>query len=277
MLFRFSFGEVWHGWMRECISATSFSILVYGSPFKLFKVSRGIWQGDPFSPFLFTILVETLSMLLVRTIELRVINGFEVSQGEAITDLKFANDTILFKSFRREETLALKRILRCFQLVSGLQINMSKSVLVGIGCLEETIQSLASFICCKLGKLRFVYLVLPIGAKARSKSLWDHVIVKFERKLALWKKQYVSLGGRITRIKACLSNLLVYYMSSLKMPKVVADKMDRIRRKFLWEGQGDKKMLHLMKWSEVIKPKRSGGLGLRNFENKNEALLAKWW
>ncbi|XXG89385.1 hypothetical protein AAC387_Pa12g1395 [Persea americana] len=47
MLFRFGFGETWRRWMNE--STTSFSVLVNGSPLKLFKGSRGIWQGDPLS------------------------------------------------------------------------------------------------------------------------------------------------------------------------------------------------------------------------------------
>ena len=42
MLLRFCFRETWHGWMRKCISTTSFSLLVYGSQSKLFNASRGI-------------------------------------------------------------------------------------------------------------------------------------------------------------------------------------------------------------------------------------------
>lgn len=36
------------------------------------------------------------------------------------------------------------------------------------------------------------------------------------------------------------------------------------QEEFLWEGQSDRKKLQLMKWSEVIKPKSCGGLGLGN-------------
>lgn len=32
-----------------------------------------------------------------------------------------------------------------------------------------------------------------------------------------------------------------------------------------------------MKWSEVVKPKGAGGLGLGDLRLKNVALLAKWW
>lgn len=68
----------------------------------------------------------------------------------------------------------------------------------------------------------------------------------------------------------------MYYMSLFKVPKVVIERVGCIRRNFLWEGLVDKKNLHLIRWSEVIKPKWRGGLSLGNLENKNGALLAKW-
>ena len=51
-------------------------------------------------------------------------------------------------------------------------------------------------------------------------------------------------------------------MSLFKMPKMVVDRLDRIRRNFMWDGQSDKKTILLMKWSEVVKPKFVGGLGI---------------
>lgn len=36
-----------------------------------------------------------------------------------------------------------------------------------------------------------------------------------ERKLSIWKSKFLSLGGRITLIKAAFSNLLVYFISLL--------------------------------------------------------------
>lgn len=105
-----------------------YHLLVNGSPTMLFKASRGFRQGDPLSPFLFSIVVEALSVLLVRAREEGLINGFmENRYGEAMSHLQFVNNTILFGSTSREEILALKRILRCFQLVSNLKIKISKS------------------------------------------------------------------------------------------------------------------------------------------------------
>lgn len=39
---------------KACIQTTFFLVLVYGFLYCLFNVSRGLCQGDPRSPFLFT-------------------------------------------------------------------------------------------------------------------------------------------------------------------------------------------------------------------------------
>lgn len=76
------------------------------------------------------------------------------------------------------------------------------------------------------GKLPFHYLGFPIRANPKSLSMWDTVIEKFEKNLSSWKRQKLSLGGRITLIKLSLSSLPVYYMSLFWMPVMVIKKLD---------------------------------------------------
>lgn len=66
---RFSFGGKQCDGMRECISSTSFSMLVNGSTIRLIRSPRRIRQGGPLSPFLFTIVAEALSVLLFKARE----------------------------------------------------------------------------------------------------------------------------------------------------------------------------------------------------------------
>lgn len=44
---------------------------------------------------------------------------------------------------------------------------------------------------------------------------------------------------------------------------------------FLWGDSEKKKKHHLVKWSDVKKPLRDGGLGLRSLINLYKALLGK--
>lgn len=64
--------------------------------------------------------------------------------------------------------------------MSGLKINLSKSMFVGIGCSDKTISALVDTFKCSLGRLLFVYLGLTIGARPRSKSFWIPIIDIFK-------------------------------------------------------------------------------------------------
>jgi hypothetical protein len=50
---KLGFHPKWINWIRICIYTSSFSILLNGSPFSLFRPSRGLRQGDPLSHFFF--------------------------------------------------------------------------------------------------------------------------------------------------------------------------------------------------------------------------------
>lgn len=61
------FSDQFKNLIAQCISSTHFSALVNGSPCGFFQGSRGIRQGDPISPALFTLLADLLSRILSRS------------------------------------------------------------------------------------------------------------------------------------------------------------------------------------------------------------------
>lgn len=64
---------------------------------------------------------------------------------------------------------------------------------------------------CQVGRFPFTYLGLPLGAKYKSKEIWNPMIKKFEKRLASWKGLYLFKGGKVTMLKSTLSNLLVSF------------------------------------------------------------------
>ena len=86
---------------------------------------------------------------------------------------------------------------------------------------------------------------------------------------------YLSFGGRITLLHSCLSHIPSYFLSLFKIPALVAAKVERMQRDFLWSGVGEGKRDHLVKWDVVCKPKEIEGLGFGNISLRNLALLGK--
>ena len=57
----------------------------------------------------------------------------------------------------------------------------------------ENLEELAEELGCILGILPTTYLgLLPLGAKHNSTTIWDGVEERFRKRLALWKRQYIS-------------------------------------------------------------------------------------
>ena len=88
----------------------------------------------------------------------------------------------------------------------------------------ENIEELAFELGCNIGRLPTTYLGVPLGMQRQSTSVWNGVEERFRRELAIWKRQYISKGGRLTLIRSTLSNLLVYLLSLFQLPKGIAGK-----------------------------------------------------
>jgi hypothetical protein len=57
------------------------------------------------------------------------------------------------------------------------------------------------------------YLGMPLGAGFKEKVTWNPILENVEKRLAGWKRLYLSKGGRVTLIKSTLSSLPTYLLS----------------------------------------------------------------
>ena len=190
-----------------------------------------------------------------------------------VSHFLFADNTLTFCDADPTQIASLRAILARFEEVSGLRINLGKSELVPIGVVHN-MDVLMGMLGCRKSSLPLRYLGLPLGAKFKELSIWNPILEKMERRLAGWKRLYLSKGGKVTLIKSTLSSLPTYFLSLL--PEKVANCMEKLQRDFLWSGISGESKLHLVKWARVCKPLQVGGLGIRQLKSFNSALLGKW-
>ncbi|KAM1408845.1 hypothetical protein ACFX2I_009315 [Malus domestica] len=66
-----------------------------------------------------------------------------------------------------------------------------------------------------------------------------------------------------------------YAMSCFKLPIGLCRDIEKAIRKFWWKGNDKRKGIHWVSWERISKKKKSGGLGFKDIQCFNLALLAK--
>ncbi|GKB94313.1 hypothetical protein Tco_0980450 [Tanacetum coccineum] len=95
-------------------------------------------------------------------------------------------------------------------------------------------------------------------------------------RLSKWKMKTLSIGGRLTLLKAVLGSMPIYHMSIFKVPMKVLQRMEFIRYHFFSGVELNSKKSIWVKWSNVLSSKEKGGLGVSSLYALNRALMFKW-
>ena len=148
-------------WIMSTVKGGKVCININGENRGYFRTHRGLRQGDPLSPLLFNMTIDSLAHLLdkakvhgyIKGVVPHLING-------GLTHLHYADDTLLMMGCDNESIRNMKFILYCFEWMSGLKINYHKSEVVVFG-VEERQQEIANMLNCKLGEFPLNYLGFP--------------------------------------------------------------------------------------------------------------------
>ncbi|GJU89406.1 RNA-directed DNA polymerase, eukaryota, partial [Tanacetum coccineum] len=235
ILGKLGFGNKWRGWIRGCFLSSKALVLVNGSPTNEFHFHRGLRQGDPLSPFLFILVMESLHVSFQRLIDRGMFDHILFGKDNLvpISHLFYADD-----------------------------VNMQKSSLCGVGVLSSDIQSMADRYGCLATNLPFTHLGVKVGVNMSKINFWNEVVQKVTSKLSSWKAKTLSVGGRLTLIKSVLGAIPTYYMSLYKVPEGVLSHLESLRNSFFLGADVGERKITWVCWRKVMAHKQLGGLGL---------------
>ncbi|KEH26485.1 hypothetical protein MTR_6g461940 [Medicago truncatula] len=153
-------------------------------------------------------------------VEANVFTGYSVGGANSVvvSHLQFADDTLLIGNKSWANVRALRAGLVLFEAMSGLKVNFHKSSLVGVNINASWLSEAASVLGCKVGKIPFLYLGLPIRGNPRRLLFWEPIVNCIKSRLSGWHSRYLSFGGRLILLKSVLTALPVYALSFFKAP-----------------------------------------------------------
>ncbi|CAM8972543.1 unnamed protein product [Rhodiola kirilowii] len=273
MLENLKFPRKFIAWMMMCVQSTSYSIMINGEMVDFFEGKRGLRQGDPISPFLFTIAMEYLSRLMQNLNKAEGFYYHPKCHRIKLTHIMFADDLIIFSSGRNSSIGAIKEAVHKFLECSGLSINVHKSNLFMGGMGAAKVAWVEDMIGTKSSPLPVRYLGLPLTSRSLSRKDCDSLIQKITTRLDCWSSRYLSRAGRRVLVFSVLQSMVFFWARVCLLPKTVIQEVNSICARFLWCGNCDKKGGHLVKWVDVCRDKVEGGLGLKNLECMNYAMV----
>ena len=229
------FESRWRSWIRSCLHSACTSILINGSPTHEFSRGRGLYQGDPLSPFLFILVMEGLHLALQEANHSQLIKGISFGKNDFnVSHFFFADDVVILTDWNTNDMENIIRTLNTFYMTLGLKINIAKSNVYGVGVSEENLEDMAQLTGWLAGSLPFTYLGLPIGKNMKLTDSWSLMVDKFKSKVSNWKANLLSIGGRLTLIKSVLGSLGIFYFSIFKAPELTLNILERLWARFFW-------------------------------------------
>nr|GEV38593.1 RNA-directed DNA polymerase, eukaryota [Tanacetum cinerariifolium] len=190
ILRKFGFGDKWCKWIQTCLRSSRGSIILNGCPTKEFQFYKGLKQGDPLSPFLFILVMESLHLSFQRVEEAGVFKGIKLDNSVSISHMFYADDVVFVGKYK----------------LMGLHVDNDK------------IKRAASKLGCLTFKTPFMYLGSIVGGSMSRIQAWADVVDRVSSRYSKWKMNMLSISGRLTLLKSVLGSMPIFHMSIFKAP-----------------------------------------------------------
>ncbi|RUA07179.1 MAG: hypothetical protein DSY43_00385 [Gammaproteobacteria bacterium] len=191
----FNFGPSLISWVETFYNNISSCVMNNGVASPFFKISRGVRQGDPLSPYLFIMVLETLLSHIRYN---NHIEGLLIRQEE-IKMVTFADDLTVFlrniESFHK-----LSDILNEFYIHSGLKINDDKTEFFCLGSAKMSSKDLQVKEIKK--KVRILGVFFSYDNLLFKKLNYESMINKLKSLFRSWKWRGLTIMGKIQVIKS---------------------------------------------------------------------------
>ena len=227
----FNFGPNFKRWINTFYANIKSCVVNNGLCSDYFELTLGVRQGDPLSPYLFLLAVETLAIAIRANEEIKRI----VINQEETKLLQYADDTTGVLA-DLESAQKPFQLLDKFKELSGLKVNSSKTEGMWIGSLKNS-ENKPLGIKWPTEPMKALGVLFTYDHKLSHSKNFSEKIVDIKKLINYWSSRGLSVYGKVTLIKSLLIPNIVYTSSLLPTPEHIVKDLNHILYKFLWKGK----------------------------------------
>ena len=180
-----------------------------------FSIFRGVVDGDPLSPYLFILGLEVLSRTLQSSDNL---TGLEI-KGQKYLNFQYADDMFIFLKPTGPNLKNLFKLLEEFTKISGLRVNVTKSMVVRIGSLRDSQEIIDDIpVVWHQGPFKLLGIIFHVNLDRMINLNFGDRILSIGRLLNLWRGRHLTLVGKIQILKALIVPKISFLFYALPTP-----------------------------------------------------------
>jgi hypothetical protein len=256
VLKKFNFGVNFQRWVALSYQNASSCTINKGVTSEYFNLERGVRQGDPLSPYIFTLCVELLACKIRQD---NAIKGIQVL-GEEVKVLQYADDTNGLVADIKSAKAFLDTISE-FGIYSGLKINKEKSEAMWLGSLRDSIKKPLG-IKWTNEPMKILGIYVSYDCSANYEKNTKDRLKDMKTLINIWKIRNLTLLGKIQIIKTFLISKFQYYMSINHLTDDTMNEIKKLLFNFIWNGTNDK-----IKRDVLVDDIKNGGLNAPHLES----------
>ena len=265
ILEKFGFGDSFISWIKTLYTDINSQICTNGYLSEPFTLERGVRQGCPLSPMLYTLATEALLSAIRKSSD---INGFLGPDNQESKVKGYADDTAVYV----RDIASVQKTIDLFDrfgLASESKINLLKTHVLLCGPLIEQ-RPEHSDLNYERDKIKLLGVWVG-NDDTTADANWLPVVKKISRILGMWSFRDLTMKGKSIIVNTLALSKVWYLASICVLPENVCFLIEEAIKKFMLTSK-----TRLVKKDIWHMPEIYGGINCLDIRLKAKSLKLKW-